>query len=199
MDLRNLIETHLDLDRLAKDMAEIGNSARVWSVRQWTALDMATLWEAAKGFRPVSLDYFVPPSVPDLVEVIYEGKNSLPAFTLFQKRFCRPTNPAAREDTLFGYNHQSLSPVTGPGYYVAHPSAEVGEVDIDYTMLPKEKPPEWPDIVGNDARLGRFVYHGTIDVMRGLSPHVSIGRAQRKGRWMDNWFVLVRQEPAQPS
>jgi hypothetical protein len=31
--------------------------------------------------------------------------------------------------------------------------------------------------------------------MRGLSSHVTIGRAKRKGRWLDNWFVLVREDP----
>lgn len=198
MDLRNLIEPHLDMERLAKDMDEIGHSARLWSVRQWSPSDMSILWEAGKGFRSVALDDFVPPSIPELTQVIHEGKNSLPAFTRFQKRFCRPSDPAAH-DMLVGYSHQSLSPMTGPGYYVARPSTDPGEVDIDYTMLPKEKLPEWPDIQRNDARLGRFVYYGTIDVMRGLSTHVSIGRAKRGGHWMDNWFVLVRQDPAPPS
>jgi hypothetical protein len=193
MDLRNLIETHLDLARLSRDLDGVGHWARVWSVRQWTRADMAILWDAARGFRPVVLDDFVSPSIPPLVQVIHEGKNSLPAYTHFQKRFCRPSDPAS-SDALLGYNYQSLSPLTGPGYYVAHPSIEVGEVDIDYTLLPREKPDEWPDIVPNEARLGRFVYSGTIDVMRGLSPNVSIGRAKRNGRWMDNWFVLVRQD-----
>jgi hypothetical protein len=195
MDLRNLIETRLDLPRLSRDLDEIGHAARVWSVRQWTPSDMATLWDAARGFRPVALDDFVPPSIPPLVQVIHEGKNSLPAHTHFQKRFCRPSDPAAG-DALLGYNYQTLSPLTGPGYYVAHPSTEAGEVDIDYTLLPREKPAEWPDIVPNEARLGRFVYSGMIDVMRGLSPNVSIGRAKRNGRWMDNWFVLVRLDPS---
>jgi hypothetical protein len=193
MYLRNLIEPHLDLARLSRDLGDIGHAARVWSVRQWTREDMATLWDAAHRFRPVVLDDFVSPSIPPLVQVIHEGKNSLPAHTHFQKRFCRPSDPAST-DVLFGYNHQSLAPLTGPGYYVAHRSIEVGEVDIDYTLIPREKPGEWPDIIPNEERLGRFVYSGMIDVMRGLSPNVSIGRAKRNGRFMDNWFVLVRQD-----
>lgn len=195
MDLTNLIETHLDLPRLSKDLDEIGHLARVWSVRKWTPAHMTALWEAAKGFRPVTLDDFVPPSIPPLVQVIHEGKNSLPLHTRFQKRFCRPSNPEAK-DTLVGYNHQTLSAVTGPGYYVAHPSTEggPGEVDIDYTMLPREKPDGWPELLPNEARLGRFVYAGMIDVMRGLSRHVSIGRAKKRARWMNAWFVLVRQD-----
>jgi hypothetical protein len=77
---------------------------------------------------------------------------------------------------------------------VAHPSTDQGEVDVDYTMLPKEKPDAWPDIVPNSQRLGRFVYYGMIDVMRGISKHVSIGRAKKKHGWMDAWFMLVRED-----
>jgi hypothetical protein len=45
----------------------------------------------------------------------------------------------------------------------------------------------------NDARLSRLVFNGTQDVLRGISKHVCIGRASRGGKWMDNWFVLVRR------
>jgi hypothetical protein len=200
MDLRNLIEPHFDLARLAKDLGEIGHFARVWSVRQWTRADMATIWEASKGFRAVTLDDFVPPEIPPLVEIVHDGKNSLPAYSRFQKCFCRPSKPEEEEgDALFGYNYQSFIALTGPGYYVAHPSAEIGEVDIDHALLPSERPDGWPEIVGNNGPLGRFIYDSQIDVMRGLSDHLSIGRGKRKGRWLDNWFVLVRQDlPAEP-
>jgi hypothetical protein len=194
MQLLNLIETHLDVPRLAKDLDELGHRGRVWAVRQWTRANQATLYEAVKGFRPVSLDDYVPPGVPPLTQVITHGKNTLPAHTIFQKRFCKPSDPEAK-DTLVGFNFQSLSPVTGPGYYVAHPSSEAGEVDIDYTMAPREKPQDWPEIVPNSARFGRFVYYGMVDVMRGISTHVSIGRARKAHGWMDAWFVLVREDP----
>ena len=49
------------------------------------------LWDAAAGTAPpVTQADLVPPDLPPLREVIFHGKNSLPAFTLFQKRFCRP-------------------------------------------------------------------------------------------------------------
>ncbi len=198
MQLQNLIETHLDVSRLAKDLDEIGHAGRVWAVRQWTRDNMATLYEAVKGFRPVTLDYYVPPGLPPLTEVIHHGKNSLPAHNFFQKRFALPSDPEAR-DQLIGFNFQTLSPFTGPGYYVAHPSTDPAEVDIDYTMIPKEKPQAWPPIVPNSVRLGRFVYYGMIDVMRGISSHVSIGRARKSHGWMDAWFVLIREDPQLPS
>ena len=153
---------------------------------------MATLWDAAKGFRPLTLEAFVPPSFPPHVEVVHHGKNSLPAATHFQKCFCRPK---AGGELLIGLNRQTLSPFTGPGYFVAHPASESGEVDIDYTVEPKERPDAWPPVVPSSSRLGVFVYHGTIDVMRGVSTHVTIGRAKRKDRFLDAWFVLVREDP----
>jgi hypothetical protein len=198
MDLRNLVETHLDLPRLSKDLGEIGHGARLWSVRQWTRRDMATLWEAAKNFRPVHLDDFVPPSIPPLVEVIHDGKSSLAVPSQFEKRFCRPSSPAATA-TLIGHCDQSLSLLTGPGYFVAHASAERGEVDVDYTIVPTEKPPQWPEISPSQGGLGRFLFRGVVDVLRGLAPAVSIGRAKRKGRWLDAWFVLVREDPSRAS
>jgi hypothetical protein len=86
--------------------------------------------------------------------------------------------------------------VTGPGYFVTHPSTDEGEVDIDYTQIPNEKPEAWPPILPNSARLGRFVYYGMVDVMRGISKNVSIGRARKASGWMDAWFVLVREDKA---
>jgi len=194
MELRNLIEPNLDLERLAKYLDELGHPGRVWATRQWDRKLQAHLYEAAKGFHPLTLEHFVPASVGPLVEVIHDGKNTLPLHTLFQKRFCRPTDPTV-EGKLWGYNEQSLGGVTGPGFFVTHAAEAEGEIDIDYTMLPTEKPDSWPAIIPNSARLGRFVYYNMVDVMRGISNHVSIGRAKRGGKWMDAWFVLVREDP----
>jgi len=198
MEIRNLISPNLDLPRLSKVLDELGHSGRLWSIHHWTRGDMATLWEATKGMHPLTLDDFVPPSIEPLVEVIHHGKNSLPAYSFFQKRFCRPKDPETK-DMLVGFNHQFWEAVTGPGYFVAHPSADPGDVDIDYTMLPKERPEAWPPIKPNSAGLGRLVYYGMVDVMHGISSHVSIGRARKKDGWLDAWFVLVREDPQPPS
>ncbi len=199
MELRNLIEIHLDLPRLAKDLDEVGHFARLWSVSQWTREDQATVFEAAKGFRPVTLDDFVPPTVPPRTEVIHHGKNSLPAASHFEKRFIKLARDDAR-DVLVGRNFQPLSLLTGPGYYVARPSAESGEVDLDYTMTPVETLETWGALRSNDGGVSRFVYYGLVDVMRGVSSHVTVGRGKKKGRYVDNWFVLVRGDaPAPPT
>lgn len=155
---------------------------------------MTKLYEAADGFRPLGLDHFVPSDKGPLTEVIHHGKNSLPTFNHFQKRFCRPSDSAKEE--LWGYNQQNLIWAIGPGYFAVHKAKKDGEIDIDYTMLPPEKPTPWPGIVPNHVKLGRFVYEGMVDVMRGISTHVSIGRASKGGKWMDAWFVLCREDVA---
>ena len=57
----------------------------------------------------------------------------------------------------------------------------------------------------NERGIGpRAVYGNMIDIMRGLSKHVSIGRAKRvkqagkpeSAQWMDAWFVLCREDVA---
>jgi hypothetical protein len=198
MELKNLIEPRLDLPKLSRYLDELGHPARLWATRHWDRATQAKLYEAVKGFRPVTLDDYVPADVAPLTEVRTWGTNTLPAHNHFQKRFCRPSDPDAK-DRLLGFNFQGLSGLTGPGYYVAHPSAEGGEVDVDYTQIPTEKPTSWPEIVPNSAKLGRFVYDGMIDVMRGISTHVSIGRAKKKGAFIDAWFVLVREDPSPAS
>lgn len=193
MDLSVLLDP-LDLPRLSSVLDELGHLGRVDTIRNWDRDVMAKLYEAVKGYRKVTLDDYVPPGTSALQQVIHHGKNSLPAFTLFQKRFCKP---AEGSDKLYGYNHQTMAPFTGPGYYVSY--VEGDEVFIDYTQIPPAKPEAWPPIVQNEARLGRFVYSGMIDIMRGISTHVSIGRAKKKGEMMDAWFVLCREDPTPAS
>jgi hypothetical protein len=211
MDLRNLIDTHLDLARLSRDLDDLGHFGRLWSVRQWTRRHMAVLWEALRNFRPTTLDDFVPSSVAPLTEVIHYGKNSLPVATRFEKRFCRPSRPhVAKADVLVGFNVQSFAALTGPGYFVARDAAgqagqagqaaqdgagDITAVAFDYTMEVREKAPSWPAIRPSSHGLGRWVYGGAVDIVRGLSKHVTIGRVRKKGVWEDTWFVLVRQDP----
>lgn len=204
MDLRNLIDTHLDLARLSSDLDDLGHFGRLWSVRLWTKRHMAVLWEALRGFRSTTLDDFVPASMAPLAEVIHYGKNSLPFATRFEKRFCRPKIVGgAMADTLVGFNVQSFAALTGPGYFVARDAAgEEGAggiaavaVAFDYTMRATDKAPSWPALRPSSHCLGRWVYGGAVDVVRGLSRHVTVGRVRKKGLWEDTWFVLVRQDP----
>lgn len=193
MDLTVFLEPKLDLECLAAALDGLGHEGRVHCIRHWGRKRQEEIFEAVKGFRPLTLDHLVPASVGPLVEVIHDGQNTLPAFSQFQKRFCRPPADGPK-DILWGYNHATLSGITGPGYFVAR-QADAGELDIDYRSLPTDKVPSWPAILPNSARLGSLVYEGMVDHLRGISEHVSIGRAEKGGKLMNAWFVLVRKDP----
>jgi hypothetical protein len=183
----------VDLQGLGEWLDGLEDGTRIHEVRSLGGHELARLFDAAARFRKVSLDDFVPREVGPATEVIHHGRNSLAMFTTFEKRFIRPDDER-RRDELWGYNHQPMSWATGPGYFVARP-ADDWEVVIDYFETPPpdaRMPRHWPAVVPNDARLGRFVYHHTRDSMRGVSAHVSIGRAFRDNRPMDAWFILAR-------
>lgn len=194
MDVSVLFEPKIDLPRLAEVLDTLGHEGRVHTIRGWSKKRQAELFEAAKGVKPLDLDFLVPSSIGPLVEVIHEGKNTLPVFTHFQKRFVKLEG---EELTVGGYNHQSTSGLTGPGYFVVRPGEgeHEGELAVDYTKVPKSKPASWPAIAGNEGGLASLVYGGMVDYLRGVSAHVSIGRAY-KGKAMDAWFALVRKDVA---
>jgi hypothetical protein len=195
MDLQVLLEPTVNLPRLATVLDELGHSGRLATTRGWDRAHQARLYEAAQGHGALTLAHFVPESVGALTEIIHHGTNTLPVFSHFQKRFTRPEGDAS---VLWGYNHQANQAFTGPGYFSVHATVEPfmheGEIAIDYRKLPPGKVASWPPIMPNSARLGRFVYDGMVDVMRGISKHVSIGRAWKNGAWMDAWFVLCRED-----
>ena len=181
----------VDMKSLSAFLDGLPPSRRAEETCDLNAAEQARLWEAAKGFLPVTLDSIVPQDRKPLEEVIHHGRNSLAMFSRFQKRFCLPGD--GKKGELWGYNHQMLSPVTGPGYFVTR-AAGPGEVVVDYREVPPAKPEEWPEILPNSAKLSRFIYYMTEDFLRGVSKHVTIGRATRKGKPMNNWFVLCRED-----
>jgi hypothetical protein len=179
----------VDLPTLAAYLDGLSAQPRIDESRSLSRLEQARLFEAAAGFRRITLEHFVPSGTPALEPVVHYGRNSLPVFKSFEKRFCRPDGSPGE---LWGYNEQVWKALTGPGYFVARQASEL-EVVIDYCGLPPCKPADWPPILPNSARLSRFIYYRTRDLMRGVSAHVSIGRATREGKPMDNWFVLCRR------
>ena len=186
----------IDVATLGEYLESLDADERVGQVRSLGKAEQARLFDAAAGVRAIGLDHLVPASAAPLAEVIHAGRNSLPAFRIFEKRFCWPSGGDGTPDELWGYNEHGAMWMTGPGYFVAVPG-EPGEVLLDYTRVPPGKPESWPAIASNDAARGRFVYgRGMQDVLRGVSAHVAIGRAFRHGKPLSNWFVLCRIDPA---
>jgi len=180
----------------------LDHASRVAAVRSLGGKEQRALWTAVEGIAPVTLTDIVPSSRATDEEVRHFGKNSLPMFTHFEKRFLRPAGQdAAHPEELHGYNYQSSSIATwfsGPGYFVATEDKARGEVLIDYRRVPQSHPPSWPEIRGNERGGASMVYGFMVDTLRRVSAHVTIGRANKRGKDMDAWFLLCR-DASQPS
>lgn len=152
------------------------------------------LWEIAENSKPLTMEYVVPRTAKPLEAFPFEGKNSLPAFKRFQKVFYLDS-----QRNVCGYNNAWIGWLVGPGYYMVqmNPKAPEHEIQVDYTRIPTEHPPGWPEIKSNDIFPTMFVYGGTRDNLRWVSKDVVIGRAFKMGEDpMPNWFVLCRAQPA---
>jgi hypothetical protein len=172
----------------------LSHTERVRVIRSAGRTPQRKLYAAVAGHGSVRLTDLVPPGRGAFETVRHFGKNTLPAFTHFEKRFCRPEGQeAAAPRELWGFNFQRLQPLTGPGYYVAYEDAPHGEVLVDYTRVPPSAPPGWPAVRGNERGLSRFVYGFMVDRLRRVSKHVTIGSAARHGREFGSWFLLCRE------
>lgn len=189
--LASLANDQVDIDRLAEALEALDIFERVQAIRSIGASHQAAIWEACEG-RGTKLSDIVPSGVGPSVEVVHAGKNSLPIFSHFEKRFCRT---ARYDDRLYGYNEGSTRQVIGPGYFVAVEDNSRDEVGINYYEVPPssaELPVHWPEIRRNEQGLQRFVYSKMIDYLRKVSSSVTIGRAYRQGRAENAYFLLCR-------
>ncbi|MBL8626547.1 MAG: hypothetical protein JNK64_34845 [Myxococcales bacterium] len=188
-----------DIAAIARHLDGLDARARAAEVLGLDRARQRTLFEKAAAAAPIDLAHFVGDAAAG-VEVIHDGRNTLPLpgpLRGFQKRFCRPADGSAR---LFGYNEGPTRRVVGPGYFVAVPTAgrpawqARGAIVVDYFQIPDGPVAAgWPPVVANDWRLQRLVYHHTRDFMRRVSRHVSIGAAYKEERPLDHYFVLCRQ------
>jgi len=180
----------VDMPTVAGFLDDLDHPVRLAAVRSLSPKHLKHLYDAAASFRKVTINDVVPKAKGANNQVRHYGKNSLPAFTIFEKRFIRPEKDA-RE--LWGYNFQTMSPLTGPGYFIARDNQERDEVDIDYNHVPPESPPGWPKLAENTKGLSRLVYAYMIDRLRGITQQVSIGRAWKQGKIQNAWFILCRE------
>src|SRR5260221_5022201 len=127
----------VDRKEIAHVLDDVGDQVRIETMAELGKKELATLFDAAADNEPLTLDHFVPSGVPPMTEVIHQGKNSLFAFSRFQKRFCRPAGDGEPRE-LWGYNEQDFRFFTGPGYFVAYEQGK--EVVIDYERTPGGKP-----------------------------------------------------------
>ena len=96
---------------------------------------------------------------------------------------------------LWGYNDTSIRPVIGPGYYVVHDTPGITARRVGLRLHPAADLPSagWPEIRSNERGLSRFIYNGTVDYMRRVSPTCSSARRPATASELGNYFVLVRE------
>ena len=88
---------------------------QVREVRSLSIKQVHRCWAVFEPGETIDLDYLVPEHLGASVPVHHLGVNTLPMGRFFEKRFVRsPDNPSE----LWGYNHQSLAWLTGPGSFV---------------------------------------------------------------------------------
>lgn len=174
---------------MAEQLDRMSHAERVLALYGLERAQLRRLYSVCEGVAPMTLEDLVPADTPPRQAVRHIGRNSLPLFSHFEKRFYRLDTPAA----VGGANFQSTSVLTGPGYFTASASAGQREVVIDYNQIPATAPEGWPPLTDNDHGLGRLVYGGMIDTLRRVSKHVSIGAAQKKGQAPSAFFILTRQ------
>ena len=199
MDLKALIgDPSCTIAAIGAALDALPHEERLAQTRTLSRGAQRLLYEKAAASPPAALEDFVPEGNAPRAPVRHSGRNTLPVFRLFEKRFCVPESGAGR---LFGYNEGPTRKLVGPGYFVAHPTAgnaeweRRGAVVIDYFQVPDGPVAEgWPAVVPNSRGLQALVYDQTRDFMRKVSRHVTIGAAYKREKAIGAWFVLCRED-----
>lgn len=180
-----LIGAGADPATLAAYLDGLDWQGRVREVRSLSRTALGMLYDRCEKAPAPTLDEFVPPSAVGKT-IRYAGLNNLPMFRQFEKRFTR-----TKSGTIVGFNFQTMSPFTGPGYFTTQMAGN--EIVIDYTVLPsaEDVPADWPTVKPNNRGLSHFVYKNMKDYCRRVSRDVYIGHATRLGKSMPNYFVLA--------
>jgi hypothetical protein len=187
--LRDLLSPQSpDPVHISEQLDRLSHDERVLALQGMERTQLQKLYTTVEGFAPMTLSDLVPADMGPLQAVRHIGRNSLPLFSHFEKRFYRLDTSAA----VGGANFQSTSALTGPGYFTASVDAKQSEVVIDYKQIPKVAPEGWPALTDNDHGLGALVYGGMIDTLRRVSSHVSVGAAHKRGQAPSAFFVLTR-------
>lgn len=186
-DLSLLLGAGADPQALAAYLDGLDAEARIQEVRSLSRTALAALYERCQTAAKMSLAEFLPATVTVGQTAVFAGLNNLPLFRTFEKRFTRTPR-----GTIVGFNFQSMSPVTGPGYFTLEDSGS--ELLFDYTKVPAqdEVPASWPKVQPNNRGISNFVYRDLHDFCRKVSGDVVIGHATRRGQSLPQYFVLAR-------
>ncbi|MFK7931517.1 MAG: hypothetical protein AB8H79_25280 [Myxococcota bacterium] len=141
-------------------------SLGVWQLRR--------LWRLSVDYpQPLSIDEF---AAADGSVTRCRGKNHLPIFSWFEKRFARIG------DEIVGYNETGWEKTfVGPGHFILRSSEDdPHEVIVDYRTPPVSSHPEFPDLKASGFLAG-LVYGGLVDRVRRVGDRLLIGRSAASG------------------
>ncbi len=189
--LRDLLRQGASRDTIRTFLDGLEATERVEEALSLRLGEVGKLYRAVAGGPTTGIADFVPNDAAPDTTFIFEGRNSLPAFTRFQKRFAKL--PSGQ---VVGYNHGVTAVATGPGYFVVRApddAADVpGQVYFDYTGTPEAVPAGWPAFKPNDAGLSNLVYKNMKDYMRQVARGVYVGEAYKLGKSQKQFFILAR-------
>jgi hypothetical protein len=174
---------------LQSHLGSLDGARRIEESRALGPKQLARLYEVAGTGKPLDPDHMVE-RVKDGETAHWYGRNSLPAFRLFEKRFIR------HDGGVYGFNWNPaiVTAVSGPGYFFCRvDETKPNELLIDYTKTPSAAPAsDWPAVKSNASGLSRFVYKDMYDYCRRVTDDVVIGAATRLGKPIGQYFVLCR-------
>ncbi len=200
MDLTEHIQSTGTIADISAYLSNLRPDAQWEQLSRLSKRCQRTLYLKAEAADPLRLSDFVPDEAPAHTAVEHRGKNSLPLFRNFEKRFAR-----SEGGRVYGYNEGVLRPLIGPGYFVVRETegAEVGRgaVVVDYFQVPELPdgvgPNDWPEVKPNSRGLQMFIYNKTRDYMRRVAPGITIGSAWKtlrgRERPLNSYFVLMRK------
>ena len=146
------------------------------------------LWNLAEGHMEASLDQIVPADLDPGRTQVWDGKNSMMMFNLFQKRFTRPTG---QDDVVWGFNEHFWRWFSGPGYFVGRVEERRGILYLDYKAQPPYAPPGWPPVKSNTG-FPRGLVYGYDDEVRPVSKDVVIGMPTSVTAAGKQYFIATR-------
>jgi hypothetical protein len=189
--LRELLRQGAPRDMIATFLNGLSPEDRVEEALSLRNKEVANLYGAVARGPVTAIADFCPKDAREGTTIIFEGRNSLPTFSRFQKRMARLSS-----GQVVGYNHQTMSFATGPGFFVVQKASDGADVKdeayFDYTAKPEGVPTGWPAYKPNDAGLANFVYKGMKDYMRQVADHTYVGEAFKGGKSQKAFFILTR-------
>ncbi len=188
--LKELVTEGASLAAIVQHLEGLPNDRCVAEAMELGSKEQQQLYALAKDAEVIALEQLVPQGQLNQAEV-FEGRNSLPLYSRFQKRFFRQS-----DGRIFGNNTSPTEWLIGPGYFEVLPSTDQsrGALLIDYSYYPKQGLADWRPVVDNRKGASRFVYGGLQDYCRKVTDDLYICWVFRDGKDQGKTFVLARNK-----